>query len=74
MTADVLNSPAVGLLVELEQAGIRVVAVGGEVYAKPANRLTAEQRAVLKRERDSVLVLVRLLDDGVIERLMPFSG
>ena len=66
--ADVLQSPAVGVLVQLEAEGVTVVAVGDRLKVKPIARLTPEQRTGLERYRRDILLLLRICDETVQAR------
>jgi hypothetical protein len=51
----------VALLTALEAEGLEVKIVKGEVFVRPARRLTEEQRMLVRRER---VALVCLCDEG----------
>lgn len=73
MTPDVLNSPAVGLLVRFEHEGYEVVAVGGRLLVKPADRLSPDDREAIRAVKDELLTLLQIVDDGVQRRRQVFA-
>lgn len=70
---DVLQSPAVSVLLALEADGFTLTAMGDRLKVKPISKLTAEQRADLERYRGELLTLLRVCDNGVQERRAAFS-
>jgi hypothetical protein len=68
VTASVLDSPALTLLLELEQQGCRVDLTHHKLVIEPASRLTPEQRAAVFAYARELALLVRCLDPGVVER------
>jgi hypothetical protein len=68
MAIDVLNSPALPLLLQLEADGFNVAVIDGRLLVKPIERLAPEVRAQLACYRREVLTLVRVCDEGVQER------
>jgi hypothetical protein len=68
VTANVLDSPAVPLLVELEQQGCRVELTPHKLIVEPASRLSPHQRAAVLAYARELALLVRCLDPGVVER------
>jgi hypothetical protein len=46
----------------------------GEIYVRPANRLTDTQRLLLKQERLAMLTLLHICDVGVVDRRVVFDG
>jgi len=74
MTPDVLQSPALELLLRLEREGIQVTAVNERVFARPLERLTSADRNALRELKTDVLVLLRIVDDGVQRRREAFAA
>jgi hypothetical protein len=68
LTANVLDSPAVPLLVGLEQQGCRVELTPHKLIVEPASRLSPHQRAAVLAYARELALLVRCLDPGVVER------
>ncbi len=67
--AHLLDSPALPLLLELEDQGFDLaIKPDGGLQAKPPNRLTPEQRARIQANRPAVIALVRICDPGVQSR------
>src|SRR5262245_48187283 len=74
MTIDVFNSPAVALLVALEQRSVRVsLTEGGRLVAEPASRLTAEEQTTFRACAREVAIVLRSIDAGVLERRSVFQ-
>jgi len=72
VTADVLEGPALGLLLALEANGFAVAAAGDRLRIKPISKLTAEQREQVERYRHELLVLLRVCDEAVQARRVVF--
>ena len=68
LTTNVLDSPAVPLLLELEQQGCRVELTPHKLVVAPASRLSSQQRAAVLAYARELALLVRCLDPGVVER------
>jgi hypothetical protein len=68
VTAGVLDSPALPLLLELEQQGCRVELTPQTLVVAPASRLTPEQRAAVLASARELALLARCIDSGVVER------
>jgi hypothetical protein len=69
VTADVLASPALSVLLQLEAAGARFRLEGDQVFVSPRGVLTLEQREVIGQHREAVRVLVAVAtDQGVQDR------
>jgi hypothetical protein len=66
--ADVLASPAVGLLCRLEAEGFTLWIDDGDLVVRPISRLEASFRAELRAHKADLLMLVRICDDGVQDR------
>lgn len=71
--ADVLESPAVALVVQLESDGLQLSAVGDRLRVKPIAQLGDDQRAELNRLRGAVLVLLHICDEAVQARRAAFA-
>jgi hypothetical protein len=70
---DVLNSPALPLLIQLEADGFEVAAVDDRLLVKPIDRLAPEVRAQLATFRRELVTLVRICDTGVQSRRAAFQ-
>jgi hypothetical protein len=68
LAAGVLDSPALPLLLELEQQGCRVELTPDKLVVEPASRLTPAQRAAVLAYARELALLVSCLDPGVVER------
>jgi len=73
MTPDVLNSPAVALLCQLEADGFALAIDRDRLLVKPLDRLPPELRTQLAAYRHELVTLVRICDDDVIERRNAFA-
>ena len=73
MSSDVLQSPAVEVLVRLEAEGFEIGAAGDRLRVKPISRLTVDQRAELERYRADLLMLLRVCDEAVQDRRLAFA-
>ncbi len=73
LVPDVLASPAVAVLCELENAGLDLVVVGDRLRVWPTERLTPEREQTIRQHRDALKVLVSLCDDGVQVRREVFA-
>jgi len=71
--SDVLASPALPLLLELEAEGFTLAADRGRLLVRPHDRLSADRRALLARERDALLTLLRICDSDVQRRREAFA-
>ena len=65
----VFDGPGLPLLLELEQGGLDLAVRGGELWVRPFDHLTPEQRGAIHRYRAELITLVRCCDDGVQRRL-----
>jgi hypothetical protein len=65
---DVLNSPALTLLLELELRGCRVEVTPRRLIVEPASRLTPDLRSAVLAYARELALLVRCLDPAVVER------
>jgi hypothetical protein len=68
VTADVLSSPALPLLLRLEAEGFDVVANGDRLRVRPPARVTPDLLADLREHKADLLMLVRICDPGVCAR------
>jgi hypothetical protein len=66
MTADVLASPVLELLMSLEIRGCDVTLDGPEICIRPAGVLTAAERATLQAHYEDARMLVLLSTDAAI--------
>lgn len=64
---DVLSSPALPLLLQLEACGVRFRLHGDQVLVSPRGSLTPKQRAVFSQHRDAVRALVAICTDDAIQ-------
>ena len=71
---NVLDSPALPLLLRLERSGFDLLAEGDRLFIRPEDRLTPALRAEMLPHRNALLTLVRFCDDGVQERLQVYRG
>lgn len=77
MTAhpDVFESPALPLLIQLDSDGFEFKVTGDRLLVKPVERLTSEQRALLRQEHHAAILLVRIAyDAGVQARRDAFAA
>jgi hypothetical protein len=65
--ADVLNSPVLPLLLDLESAGVQVRMQDGRVHFSPAERVTAEQRRTLSAHASAVRLLVLIATETEVQ-------
>ena len=75
MSADsrVFDSPALPLLLELEQAGFDFSVRDGELWVNPVDQLTAKQRASIRLYQDELVTLIRCCDNGVQDHLVTLN-
>jgi len=74
LTQDVLNSPALAVLCDLEHAGLDLAVVDGRLRVWPVERLTADHERLIQQHRNELVALVRICDSGVQERLVAFKA
>ncbi len=74
VTSNVLNSPAVAVLCDLEHAGLDLAVVDGRLRVRPVERLTAEHEQLIRQHRDALVTLLRICDQGVRERVAVFRA
>jgi hypothetical protein len=69
MDRNVFESPALPLLLELEDSGFRMRLTDKErIHVEPGSRLTADQRQRLVAYKSAIVMLVRCWDAGVEAR------
>jgi hypothetical protein len=74
MTVDVLETPALALLCQLEAAGFEFRVTEPDILrVRPQSRVTPELRAKLRRHKSEILVLIRICDAGVLARRQAFA-
>ena len=73
MIANVFDNSALPLLLDLGHQGFDLRVTGGELFIKPANRVTSEIRAQLRQHKAGLTTLVEVCDDGVQERVARFK-
>jgi hypothetical protein len=72
MAADVLNSPAVSLLCQLEADGFELAAVDNRLLVKPLEKLPDGVRQQLGVHRQELVTLIRICDEGAQARTHTF--
>lgn len=72
-TMNVFDDPALAILLDLERRGFHLRVTGGELFIKPAARVTAEIRARLHQHKPALVMLVDICDDGVQDRVAMFK-
>ena len=70
---NVLDSPALAVLCDLENAGLDLAVVNGRLRVWPVERLVLEHEHQIQGHRDELVTLVRICDEGVQERLAAFK-
>lgn len=70
---DVLASPALPLLIHLEAEGFSFSHDGDRLLVRPIDRLSPELLEQVRRERDALLLLLRICDEGVQQRREVFA-
>ena len=71
--AELLDSPALGLLLRMERDELEVEATDDDrIRISPATRLDAERLAEVRRYKPELLGLIRMCDEGVRERLVEY--
>ena len=74
MTASAFDSPALTLLLQLEDEGFEMeVAEPDILRVRPVGRVTPELRADLRRYKLELVMLIRICDSGVQDRRQAFS-
>ncbi len=69
----VFDTPALPLLLQLEADGFTFATRGERLLVRPVERLTPELRRQLEVERERLLLLLRICDDGVQARREAFA-
>ena len=72
LNTGVFDGPGLPLLIELEQCGFDLDVRRGELWVRPVEQLSAEQRASIQHHRDELVTLVRICDEGVQKRVAVF--
>ena len=72
-TQNVLTSRAVAVLCDLEHAGLDLAVVDGRLRVWPVERLSAEHERLIRQNRNELITLVRICDDGTQERVAVFK-
>jgi hypothetical protein len=67
VTTDVLSSPALPVLLQLEAAGVRFRLQGEQLLVWPCGAMTPEQRDVFRRNQVAVRVLVSITTDAGVQ-------
>ncbi|AMY10574.1 hypothetical protein LuPra_03811 [Luteitalea pratensis] len=71
MPSDVLaNVEARGLLLDLDEKGVRLFVRAGTLMTKAAARLTPDDRAAIRQHKPDLLVLVLICADATLDRLL----
>ena len=73
VTQNVLTSPAVAVLRDLEHAGLDLAVVDGRLRVWPVERLTAEHELLIRQHRNELVTLVRICDGATQERMVVFK-
>ena len=75
VTADVLDSPALPLLLALEARAVRVelTADGRRLIVEPVSRLTSDEQAAVRAYARELATLIRECDNGVQDRRDVFA-
>ncbi len=69
----IFDGPALPLLLALEDQGFDLRLVGGDVWVKPLERLTAAQRDQVRQHGPALRLLLAICDDGTQERVERFK-
>ena len=69
----IFDGPAPPLLLALEDQGFDLRLVGGDVWVKPLDRLTAAQRDQVRQYGAALRLLLAICDDGTQERVAAFK-
>ncbi len=71
--AELLESPALDLLLTMERDELQIEATDADVLRiSPAARLDADRLALVRRYKPELLQLIRMCDDGVQARLFSY--
>jgi hypothetical protein len=73
VTPDVLQSPALELLLRFEREGFEVAALDGRLFVRPVERLSSADREALRAMKPELLMLLRIVDEGVQRRREVFE-
>ena len=72
-TMNVFDDPALAILIDLEHQGFDLRVTGGELFIKPAARVTSEIRDRLHQHKTALVMLVDICDDSVQDRVAMFK-
>ena len=73
VTADVFASPALPLLLRLEDEGIEIAVEGDRLRVRQTARLTPELLAEMRQHKPALLLLIRCCDDSMQARREMFA-
>jgi hypothetical protein len=68
MSANLLDSPAVDLLLRLEREGFAIAVTDGRLLLRPVDRLSESDRLGIRAHRAELIALIRLCGDDVQQR------
>ena len=75
LTPNVFESPAVGILCNLEADGFRVALTADDALSiAPRSRLTPERMQAIATHKDAIKTLLRCCDEGVVARRDAFRA
>ena len=75
LTPNVFDSPAVGILCDLEADGFRVALTADDALSiAPRSRLTPERMQAIAAHKDAIKTLLRCCDEGVVARRDAFRA
>jgi hypothetical protein len=75
LTLNVFESPALGILCDLEADGFRVaLTADGVLSIAPRSRLTPERMQAIAAHKDAIKTLLRCCDEGVVARRNAFRA
>jgi hypothetical protein len=75
LTPNVFDSPALGILCDLEADGFRVALTADDALSiAPRSRLTPERMQAIAAHKDAIKTLLRCCDEGVVARRDSFRA
>src|SRR3981081_1727783 len=75
LTPNVFDSPALGILCDLEADGFRVALTADDALSiAPRSRLTPERMQAIAAHKDAIKTLLRCCDEGVVARRDAFRA
>jgi hypothetical protein len=75
LTPNVFDSPALGILCDLEADGFRVALTADDALSiAPRSRLTPERMQAIAAHKDAIKTLLRCCDEGVVVRRDAFRA